>query len=86
MPNTDTFLCWFYDEEPEDGQGFSALDHGHAAEQFADRAQDDHMWEHSNNEWTDDYSVVVKHLYTGTVKRFNITREYEPVFSATEVK
>ncbi len=23
--------------------------------------------------------------YTGTVKRFNITREYEPVFSATEV-
>jgi hypothetical protein len=87
MGKTDTFLCWFNDAEPEDGVEFSAFDHAHAAQQFADYAQSEmDMWEYSQDEWADEYSVVVKHLYTGTVKRFNITREYEPVFSATEVR
>lgn len=30
--------------------------------------------------------IAVKDRYTGTVKRFNITREYEPVFRAMEVR
>lgn len=85
MPNTDEYLCWFAGETEEDGDLFHAYDHSHAAQQFADQAQDDYMWEHRSNDWNGDYAVVVKHLYTGSVKRFNILREYAPVFSAMEV-
>lgn len=81
------YLCRFDFDDPEDVERIEhAFDHEGAAEQYAEHCQSDRdCWELSN-EWGEEYEIVVMDEEDGSVERFTILREYEPVFSATKQK
>ena len=59
-----------------------AIDEEAAALEFAEKEQNSRMWEHAEDLWNEDYSVGVRRVGESGWLFYNITREYEPTFSA----
>ena len=77
------YLCCF-EHEKEPNYEVDTYDPESAAEQFAVHAQYcKDGWELPDH-WDGDYSVLVKDTTSGEITKWSITREYEPVFTATK--